>query len=156
MTNQISAIPDGYRVLAPYLIIKDAAEAIEFYKRNFDAVEQYRVVDPSGKILFAELRLGDSQLMLADEFLDWGVRGPKAIGGTGALIHFYTGDVDTVFEKAVSAGSKVLKPVSDQFTGDRLGQIEDPFGHVWFISTHKQNVTPAEMQKRATEMFVKA
>jgi PhnB protein len=154
MTVQKCSAPEGYRNLAPYLIIKDAVRAVAYYTEIFGAIEEFRVSDPAGKILFAKLNIGDSQLMLADEFIDWGVKGPAAIGGTPAMVHVYTDNVDDVVDRAVSNGAKLLKPVSDQFTGDRLGQIEDPFGHIWFVSTRKEAVTPQEMQKRASAMFV--
>ena len=153
MTNPVKPIPEGYRNLAPYLIATGASSAIAFYKAVFGAVESYRIATPDQKVLFAELRIGDSQLMVADEFIDWGIRGPKTLGGTPAMVHFYTENVDKVVEAAVAQGSEVLKQVADQFSGDRLGQIRDPFGHVWFIASRKENIAIAEIQRRAAEMF---
>jgi len=131
------------------LIIKDAARAIEFYKKAFGATELMRMAQPDGRIGHAEIRIGDSPIMLADEFPEMGHRSPQSLGGSPVSILLYVEDVDALFNQAVSAGAKVQKPVQDQFYGDRIGGVTDPFGHVWYIATHKEEVSPEEMRKRA-------
>ena len=145
----IKAIPEGYRTATPYLIVKGAAEAIEFYKHAFGATEMLRMADPQGRVGHAEIRIGDSVIMLADEHPAMGYRGPRALGGSSVSILLYIDDVDTVFERAVKAGAKALRPVADQFYGDRSGTLEDPFGHVWTIATHVEDVSPEELKRRA-------
>ena len=142
-------IPDGYRTATPYLIIKGAAEAIEFYKRAFGATEMLRMADPQGKVGHAEIKIGDSVIMLADEHPAMGYRGPRSLGGSSVSILLYHEDVDGVFERAVKAGAKAQRPVMNQFYGDRSGTLEDPFGHVWTVATHVEDVAPEEMQRRA-------
>jgi len=142
-------IPDGYHTATPYLIVKGAAEAIDFYKRVFGATEVMRMADPQGRIGHAEIRIGDSVIMLADEHPEMGYRGPQTVGGSSVSIMLYLEDVDTVFNRAVSAGAKARRPVANQFYGDRSGVLEDPFGHVWTISTHMEDVAPEEMRRRA-------
>ena len=142
-------IPEGYRTATPYLIVKGAADAIEFYKRAFGATEMLRMADPQGKVGHAEIKIGDSVIMLADEHPAMGYRGPRALGGSSVSILLYLEDVDSVFERAVKAGAKALRPVANQFYGDRSGTLEDPFGHVWTIATHVEDVPPAELQRRA-------
>jgi PhnB protein len=145
----IKPVPEGYRTATPYLIVKGAAEAIEFYKRAFGATEMLRMADPQGKVGHAEIRIGDSVIMLADEHPGMGYRGPHTLGGSSVSILLYLEDVDDVFERAVQAGGKVLRPVADQFYGDRSGTLEDPFGHVWTVATHVEDVAPEEMKRRA-------
>lgn len=147
----VKPVPDGYHTVTPYLIISGAAAALEFYKKAFEATELFRMDAPGGKIGHAEIKIGDSPIMLADEYPDMGYRGPKAIGGTPVCIMIYVADVDTVFNRTVAAGAKVKQPVKDQFYGDRSGTLEDPFGHVWTIATHKEDLTPEEIGKRAQE-----
>ncbi len=147
------AIPQGYSTATPYLIVKGAAEAIDFYKRAFGATEQFRMADPSGGVAHAELKIGNSVIMLADEHPAMGYRGPRSLGGTAVSIMLYVDDVDTVFERAVKAGAKSQRPVANQFYGDRSGTLEDPFGHVWMISTHVEDVAPDEMKRRAEAAF---
>ena len=147
----VKPIPDGYPQVTPYLIVDGAAAAIDFYTRVLGAEERVRMPGPDGKIGHAELALGDSIIMLADEHPDIGFRGPKAIGGTPVTIAVYVESVDDVFAKALDAGAKSLREVEDQFYGDRSGQFEDPFGHRWNISTHVEDVSPEEMEKRAAE-----
>ena len=142
-------IPDGYRTATPYLIIKGAAEAIEFYKRAFGATELLRMADAQGRVGHAEIKIGDSVIMLADEHPAMGYRGPRSLGGSSVSILLYLADVDAVFERAVRAGAKAQRPVVDQFYGDRSGTLEDPFGHVWTVATHVEDVAPEEMQRRA-------
>lgn len=129
-----------------HLICAGAADAIEFYKTAFDAVELLRLVDPSGKIAHAGLKIGDSMLMVADEYPDYGSLGPKSLKGSPVVIHLVSKDVDATVARAVAAGAKVVMPVADMFWGDRYGQLEDPFGHRWSVATPIRSLTPAEMQ----------
>jgi PhnB protein len=149
MANKPKPIPDGYHSATPYLIVDDAARAIEFYKKAFGATELLRMPKPGGKIGHAEIKIGDSPIMLADESPEIGARGPRSFNGSPVSILLYVEDVDTTFSKAVDAGAKVQRPVTNQFYGDRMGGIEDPFGHVWHIATHVEDVPPEEMKKRA-------
>jgi PhnB protein len=142
-------IPDGYHTATPYLIVNGAAEAIEFYKRALGATELLRMTDPQGRIGHAEIRIGDSVIMLADEHPDMGYRGPRSMGGSSVSILLYVDDVDTIFDRALSAGATVQRPIANQFYGDRSGKLEDPFGHVWSIATHVEDVPPEEMRRRA-------
>ena len=142
-------IPDGYRTATPYLIVKGAADAIEFYKRAFGATELLRMADPQGRVGHAEIKIGDSVIMLADEHPSMGYRSPRSLGGSSVSILLYLEDVDGVFERAVKTGAKAQRPVMDQFYGDRSGTLEDPFGHVWTIATHVEDVEPEEMKRRA-------
>ncbi|HET8562864.1 MAG TPA: VOC family protein [Candidatus Binatia bacterium] len=148
------AIPDGYHSVTPYLIVKGADRAIDFYKEVFGASQRMRMDGPNGTVGHAEIEIDGSAIMLADEFPDMGSRSPQSIGGTGVSLHLYNKDVDSCFNRAVAAGAKVLRPVQDQFYGDRSGTVEDPFGHVWTISTHKEDLSPEELRKRA-EAFMK-
>ena len=149
MTSKVKPIPEGYHTATPYLIVKDAARAIEFYKKAFGATELMRMPGSGGKIGHAEIKIGDSPIMLADEVPGMGFRSPESIGGSPVSILLYVEDVDSVFNEAVAAGAKVQRPVADQFYGDRTGGVTDPFGHVWYIATHKDDVSPEEMKKRA-------
>jgi PhnB protein len=153
MTNQVKAIPEGYEGATPYLSIKGAAEAIEFYKKAFGATETMRLADPSGKIGHAEIKIGKANIMLADEYPEMGFVSPKTLGGSPVTIHLYVEDVDAVASQAEAAGAKVLRPVADQFYGDRGGSFEDPFGHRWFLSTRIEDISPEEMKKRAAAAF---
>jgi PhnB protein len=149
MTNKVKPIPEGYHTATPYLIVKDAAHAIEFYKKAFGATELMRMPGPGGKIGHAEIKIGDSPIMLADEVPGMGFRSPESLGGSPISILLYVEDVDVVFSEALAAGAKIQRPVADQFYGDRTGGVTDPFGHVWYIATHKEDVSPEEMKKRA-------
>jgi PhnB protein len=149
MNSKVKPIPEGYHTATPYLIVKDAARAIEFYKKAFGATELMRMPGPDGKIGHAEIKIGDSPIMLADEVPGMGFRSPESLGGSPISILLYVEDVDVVFSEALAAGAKVQRPVADQFYGDRTGGVTDPFGHVWYIATHKEDVSPEEMKKRA-------
>ena len=153
MARKTKSIPQGYHTATPYLTVKNAASAIEFYKRAFGATETMRMEAPDGKIGHAEIRIGDSPIMLSDEFPDMGARGPESIGGSPVMIHLYVENVDAVARQAVAAGAKLMTPVADQFYGDRGGKLADPFGHVWWIATHTEDVAPDELSKRAKAMF---
>ena len=143
------AIPDGYRTVTPYLVMRDAARAIDFYKRALGATEIFRFSAPDDKIGHAEIKVGDSVLMLAEEMPDMGYRGPQTLGGTAVSLMVYVEDVDQQFRRAVDAGAKVKQEVKDQFYGDRSGTVEDPFGHVWTIATHMEDVSQDDLMKRA-------
>jgi PhnB protein len=145
----VKPIPDGYPRVIPYLHVSGADAAIEFYKSVLGAEERMRMPGPEGKVSHAELEIGDALVMLADEFPDMDVRGPKSIGGTPVTLHVYVDDVDATFEAALAAGSNSVRQVENQFYGDRSGQFEDPFGHRWSIATHVEDVPPEEMEKRA-------
>jgi PhnB protein len=145
----VKPIPDGYHSVTPYLIVQGAAKAIPFYKKAFGASETHRMPGPDGKIGHAEIRIGDSPVMLADEFPEIGARSPQSLGGAAVSLLIYVPDVDASFQQAVAAGAKVLRPVKDQFYGDRSGTVEDPFGHVWTIATRKEDVSPEELRRRA-------
>ena len=142
-------IPEGYPRLTPYLIVDGASAAIDFYCSVLGASERMRMPMPNGRIGHAELELGDSLLMLADENPDMDIRGPASLGGTPVSMHLYVEDADAVFARALEAGAKALRPLEDRFYGDRSGQFEDPFGHRWDVSTHVEDVPPEEMSKRA-------
>jgi len=152
----VKPIPEGYHSVTPYLIIKGAADAIEFYKKAFGATELFRFPAPDGKIGHAEIKIGDSPIMLADEFAEMGYKGPQALGGSPVSLMIYLEDVDTVFNRAVEAGASVKEAVQDKFYGDRTGTLTDPFGHVWHVSTHKEDVSMEEMEERAKQASAKA
>jgi PhnB protein len=142
-------IPDDYPRVTPYLYVDGAGAAIDFYCSVLGAKERMRMAGPDGRVGHAELELGDSMIMLSDQNPDMDVRGPRAIGGTPMSLHVYVEDADGVIDRATQAGAKVLRPVEDQFYGDRSGQFEDPFGHRWNVATHVEDVPPEEMEKRA-------
>jgi PhnB protein len=144
-------IPDGYPRVSPYLVVDNATKAIDFYTQVLGATERMRMPAPGGKIGHAELQFDDSVVMLADEYPEMGAVSPKSVGGTPVTLGLYLEDVDKTFDAAVQAGAKALRPVEDQFYGDRSGQIEDPFGHRWSLSTHIEDVSPDEMAKRAQQ-----
>jgi len=154
MPSRVKPIPEGHRTVTPYLAIKNAAKALEFYKRAFGATESYKLMMPDGRVGHAEIRLGDSLVMLSDEFPEYGGKAPDTLGGSPVSLHLYVEDVDAFVKKALAAGAKERKAVTDQFYGDRSGQLEDPFGHLWWVATHKEDVAPEEMQKRVGAMFV--
>ena len=148
MPSKSRAIPDGYHNITPYLVIKGAAAAIDFYKKAFGAVEVMRMPQPDGRVGHAELKFGDSHVMLADEFPELDVVGPQTLGNSPVGLLLYVDDVDKTVERAVALGAKIKKPVQDQFYGDRNGTIEDPFGHKWTVAVHLEDVPPEEMQRR--------
>jgi PhnB protein len=147
----VKPIPDEYPQVTPYLCVDGAGAAIEFYREVLGATERARLAGPDGKVAHAELQLGDSLIMLADEYPELGIRSPKALGGSPVTISVYVEDVDAAFDRALQAGAKALRPVEDQFYGDRIGQFEDPFGHRWSVATRIEDVTPEEMARRAAE-----
>ena len=148
----VKAIPDGYASVTPYLIINGAAQAIDFYKKVFKATERMRIPTADGKVGHAEIEIGDSVIMIADECPERGAKGPQAYGGTPVSIHVYVANSDDVYAKAVAAGATQLQPVKNQFYGDRSGGFTDPFGHSWYVSTHIEDVSPDELQKRMAAM----
>ena len=147
----VKPIPDGYPQVTPYLFVDDAQAAIDFYSSVLGATERMRMPGPDGRIGHAELQLGESLLMLADEFPEMGGRSPKTVGGSPVVVSVYVEDVDAVFERAVQAGAKVVRPVETQFYGDRAGQFEDPFGHQWSVASHVEDVPPDEMERRVAQ-----
>jgi len=146
---KVKPIPKGYHTATPYLFVKDAARAIDFYKAAFNAKEVMRFPAPGGRVGHAEIKIGDSPIMLADESPQMGAPGPKTLGGSTVMLHLYVRDVDKVVEQATAAGAKVIRPVADQFYGDRAGALEDPFGHLWHVASRKEHVPPKELRKRA-------
>jgi PhnB protein len=144
----VQAIPAGYAGVTPYLIVRGAARAIEFYKKAFGAVELMRFPAPGNKIGHAEIRIGEGVVMLADESPEMGHNSPQTLGGTAITLMFYVADVDAQFAKALAAGGTVKQPLKDQFYGDRSGTITDPFGHIWTIATHTEDLSPEEVQRR--------
>jgi len=145
----VKPIPEGYHNVTPYLIVKGASEAIDFYKKAFGASETMRIAAPGGKVGHAEIRIGDSAVMLADESPEMVFRSPQTLGGAGVSILLYVADVDIQFQQAIDAGAKELLPVQNQFYGDRTGTLQDPYGHIWTVATHVEDVLPEEMRKRA-------
>jgi len=152
--SKVPHIPKGYQAVTPYLIIKGAAQAIDYYKKIFGATELFRMDGPDGKVGHAELQIGDSHIMLADENPSMGTGHASAttIGGSPVSLYLYLPDVDAVVDRAVAEGAKILKPVQDQFYGDRSGFIQDPFGHLWGVATHVEDVSPEEMEERAKKL----
>jgi PhnB protein len=148
--GSVKPIPEGYHSITPYLFVRSAASAIDFYKNAFGATEIVRMVGPNGKIMHAELRIGDSIVMLADENPPTGVMSPQTVGGFSVGLHLYVENVDAVIQKAVENGAKPLRPIKNQFYGDRSGSLLDPFGHMWSVATHVEDVSPEEMRKRMT------
>ncbi len=149
----VKAIPEGYHTLTPSITVRDAASAIEFYKKAFGAVEKGVMKGPDGKVMHAELRIGDSLIMLADEFPQFGSLSPQSIGGSGSGLHIYVEDVDSAFDRAIGAGGAVEMPVADMFWGDRFGKLVDPFGHKWSIATHTRDMSMEEIEKAQEEFM---
>jgi PhnB protein len=142
-------IPDGYHAITPYLIVSGAAKALDFYTRAFGAIERERMQDPTGKVRHAEITIGGACVMLADEHPEIGALSPATVGGSPVKLHLYVEDVDAFVARAVAAGATLTRPVADQFYGDRVGGITDPFGHRWSIATHKEDLSPEEIRRRA-------
>jgi PhnB protein len=153
MAAKIQAIPKGYHTVTPSLTVAGAARAIDFYKKAFGAEEIMRFPGPDGKLMHAEIRIGDSVVMLGDEMPDHGAKGPKSIGGTSVGFFIYGENVDAAWKRAVDAGGKEVMPLADQFWGDRAGCIEDPFGHRWWLGQHVKDLTPDEIRKNAEAFF---
>ena len=151
--NKVLAIPKGYNSITPYLIVDNAVAAIEFYKKSFGAKVAMRMERPGGKIGHAELKIGDTKIMLADECPEMDARSPQAYGGSPVGIHLYVKNVDDVVAKAIDSGATVIREVQDQFYGDRSGTLQDPYGHKWHVSTHIEDVSPSKMKKREAELF---
>lgn len=155
MTHQVKPVPEGFHTVTPHLVIKGAAEAIEFYKKAFGAEELRRLPGPDGKLIHAAVKIGDSVVFLVDERPEWGSRGPRSVGGTPVGLHLYVEDVDAVFNQAVATGATVKMPLDDMFWGDRYGIVTDPFGHDWSLASHKEDLTPDQIAKGAEAMFAK-
>jgi PhnB protein len=154
MTPSANPIPGGYRTVTPTLTVRGTDKAIEFYKRAFGAEERMRFLGPDDKwIMHAEIKIGNSIIMLSEEYPEMGCRGPQSLGGTSVGLYLYVEDADHAFNRAVSAGAKAHMPVADMFWGDRCGQLTDPFGHKWSLATHKEDLTPQEIRKRADAFF---
>jgi PhnB protein len=149
----VKPIPEGYHTITPTLTIRDAARAVEFYKQAFGAIERAVMKGPGGKLMHAELRIGDSIIMMADEFPEYGSLSPQSIGGSGTGLHIYVEDVDSAFDRAVKAGAKVEMPVADMFWGDRFGKLVDPFGHKWSIATHTRDMSLGEIEEAQREFM---
>ena len=145
-------IPNDMHTVTPHLVCAGAAEAIEFYKKAFNATEAGRLPGPQGKLMHAMIRIGDSSVMLVDEMPEWGSFGPKSLKGSPVTIHLYVEDVDAVVARALAAGAKITMPVADMFWGDRYGKLEDPFGHLWSVATHLRDVSPEEMRQAMQKM----
>ena len=149
----VKPVPEGYHTVTPYFTVRDAARAVEFYKQAFGATELMRMADPKGKIRHAEIRIGDSPIMLGDEFQEFPqMRSFQTLGGSPVSVYLYVEDVDAMFNRAVAAGAKVRSPIKDEFYGDRVGAVQDPYGLAWFIATHKEEVAPEEIVRRASAM----
>ncbi|MGH9407036.1 MAG: VOC family protein [Candidatus Acidiferrales bacterium] len=157
MAGQVKAVPEGMHTMSAHLVVKGADQAIEFYKKAFGAQQRGGIFKgPDGKVVHAELKIGDSVFMLADEFpTSSGCQSPQTLGGTSVVLNVYVDNVDKLFDQAVSAGAKVFMPLANQFWGDRYGQVSDPFGHRWALGQHVEEVAPAEMERRGKEFFAK-
>jgi len=152
--SDANSVPEGFHTVTAYLIVPNAVDALSLYSRAFDAHEIYRLPGPGGQgTLHAEMQIGDSRVMLSDENPEWNARSPNTLGGTPVTLHLYVEDADAVFEQALTAGCSVNMPLADMFWGDRYGKVMDPFGHIWGIATHKEDVPPEEMASRAAKMF---
>lgn len=152
MPKSVSSIPKGSPQASPYLVVRKGAEAIEFYQKAFGAKEVMRIDDPSGRVGFAELAIGTARIMVSDEYPEMNAQGPEFYGGSPVMIHLVD-DADEMARRAVQAGAKMVRPVEDQFSGDRTGKLTDPFGHTWFVSTHVEALPNAELKRRAAEMY---
>ena len=155
MADKVKPIPEGMHSVTPYLFVTGAAEAIDFYKKAFSAEERFRMPGPGGKVMHAEIQLGDSVVMLADEFPDMGVKSPKSLGGSAGSLMVYVKDVDASFKQATAAGATAKQPPTDMFWGDRSCKLTDPYGHDWMLATHIEDVSPEEMDKRSKDFAEK-
>ena len=153
MAQQVKAIPDGYHTITPGLTVRDGAKAIEFYKRAFGAQQVFRMDRPDGGLMHAELQIGNSRIMLGEEYPQMGCQSPESLKGTPVSFYLYVADADAAFAQAIAAGAKAVKPVSDMFWGDRQGEVSDPFGHRWSVATHKEDLTPEQIEQRSQEFF---
>ena len=153
MANKVKAIPQGYHTVTPNVIVREASKAIDFYKKAFGAQETVRMLGPGGAIMHAELKIGNSVVMLADEMPEMGAKSPKGYGGSPVSFYVYVEDVDTAWKRAVGAGAKATMPLTDMFWGDRTGRLEDPFGHSWSLAQHVKDLTPEQM-KQGQEAFM--
>jgi uncharacterized glyoxalase superfamily protein PhnB len=153
---QAKPVPDGFRTVTPHMIIRNASTAIEFYKKAFNAEEVMRLPGPDGtSVMHAEIRVGNSIIMIVDELKEWGLQGPETLGDTPVSIHLYVDDADAWFERATKAGAEAIMPVQDTFWGDRYGKVKDPFGHQWSIATHVEDLAPEQINERMAEQFAK-
>ena len=155
MAKSTQAIPKGYHTVTPSLMVAGAARAIDFYKKALGAEELSRFSGPDGSIMHAEIKIGDSIIMIGEEYPEYGCKSPQNLNGTPVTVHLYVENVDDVFQRAIKAGATATMPVQDMFWGDRYGKLKDPFGHEWSLATHKRDLTPDEMQKGAAEAFKK-
>ena len=153
MAQQVKAIPDGYHTVTPGLTVRDGAKAIEFYQQAFGAQQVFRMDKPDGRLMHAELKIGNSVIMLGEEYLQQGCQSPESLKGTPVSFYLYVADADAAFAQAIAAGAKAIKPVSDMFWGDRQGDVTDPFGHRWSVATHKEDLTPEQIGQRSQEFF---
>jgi PhnB protein len=156
MSQSVKPVPEGFHTATPYLVVRGAAKAIDFYTQAFGAKELYRMPGPDGKISHAEIQIGDSILMLGDENLEWGAQSPETLGGSACHVLLYVESADAVVERAVAAGAQVTMPLQDMFWGDRYGKLKDPFGHEWSVATHIEDVPPEEMEQRAAAAMAPA
>jgi uncharacterized glyoxalase superfamily protein PhnB len=151
--SKVKAIPEGMHSVTPHMVCAGAAQAIEFYKKAFNAVDEGQLPGPDGRLMHAQIRIGGSAVMLVDEMPEMGALGPKSLKGSPVTIHLYVDDVDAVVARAVKSGAKITMPVADMFWGDRYGQLEDPFGHHWSVATHQRDLTTAEIQQAMRQAF---
>ena len=149
----VKPIPEGYHSVTPYLTIDGAAQALDFYKKAFNAIEKFQMPTPDGKIGHAEIIIGNSTVMMADPCKDSPTPSPQELGGSSMALYLYVDDVDTLFHQAINAGATEIKPLKDEFYGDRIGAIKDPYGHVWYLATHKEDLTPEEIDERAKKLY---
>ena len=149
MPQSVKTIPDGYHTVTPYLVVPDAVRALEFYQKAFNAQQTFRTDGPNGRVMHAEMKIGNSILMLCEENPEWGCLSPASLKGNSLSLYLYVEDADAVFNQAVRAGASVLMPLADMFWGDRWGQVSDPFGHRWSVATHKEDVTPEQIKQRS-------
>jgi len=155
MAGQVKPIPDGFNTLTPHIVVDDARAAFAFYSKALGAELVHQMESPDGKICYAQMKVGDSSLMLVEESPQWHMKSPKSLGGTPVTIHLYVNDADTALQRAEQAGATITMPVQDMFWGDRFGKFADPFGHDWSVATHVEDVAPEELSKRAEAMFAK-